>query len=66
MNKLTNIGVHIDETPGLNPLELRSKARRLLENDRRIGTYRIDYIQLMSANAGEKTEQRKFQKLLVL
>jgi len=39
----------IDDSPGLNPLDLRSRARRLLRENRSIGLIVVDYLQLMQA-----------------
>ncbi len=60
-NKLTNaVGklhdapIHIDETPALNALELRARARRLHRQYGRLGLVVVDYLQLMQAsNQGE-------------
>ncbi len=43
--------IHIDETPALNPLELRSRARRLSRQYGRLGLIVVDYLQLMSASS---------------
>lgn len=46
--------LYIDETPSLNSLELRARARRLAREYGRLGLIIVDYLQLMSANsAGE-------------
>tara|TARA_B100000575_G_C23112130_1_gene642530 strand:- start:530 stop:1885 length:1356 start_codon:yes stop_codon:yes gene_type:complete len=63
MNKLTNIGVHIDETPGLNPLELRSKARRLSKTTGGLALIVVDYIQLMSANIGGENRTTEISEI---
>ena len=63
MNKLTNIGIHIDETPGLNPLELRSKARRLSKMTGGLALIVIDYIQLMSANVGGENRTTEISEI---
>lgn len=39
----------IDDTAGLNPLDLRSRARRLLREHNNIGLIVIDYLQLMQS-----------------
>ncbi len=39
----------IDDTAGLNPLDLRSRARRLLREHNDIGLIVIDYLQLMQS-----------------
>ena len=54
LGKLNEAPVFIDETPGLNVLELRARARRLMRQCGKLGLIVIDYIQLMSASsAGE-------------
>jgi replicative DNA helicase len=54
VGRLNDAPIHIDETPALNPLELRARARRLHRQYKRLGLIVIDYIQLMSAaNSGE-------------
>ena len=40
----------IDDSAGLNPLDLRSRARRLLREHKDIGLIVIDYLQLMQAS----------------
>src|SRR6478672_11374140 len=49
VGKLNEAPLHIDETPALNPLELRARARRLHRQYKKLGMVVIDYIQLMSA-----------------
>ncbi|SFR74098.1 primary replicative DNA helicase [Marinobacter daqiaonensis] len=40
--------LYIDDTPGLSPTEMRSRARRIArENNGRIGLIMVDYLQLM-------------------
>lgn len=40
--------LYIDDTPGLSPTEMRSRARRIArENDGKIGMIMVDYLQLM-------------------
>ncbi|TBW56189.1 replicative DNA helicase [Marinobacter halodurans] len=40
--------LYIDDTPGLSPTEMRSRARRVArENDGEIGLIMVDYLQLM-------------------
>jgi replicative DNA helicase len=42
--------LHIDETPGLNALELRARTRRLAREYGKLGLVIVDYLQLMSAS----------------
>lgn len=50
LEKMKGVPVFIDETPGLNPLELRSRARRLARQAGGLGLIVVDYIQLMSGS----------------
>ncbi|WVN42455.1 replicative DNA helicase [beta proteobacterium MWH-UniP1] len=51
MGRMKEARIHIDETPGLNPLELRSRARRLSRQYGTLGLIVVDYLQLMSASS---------------
>ncbi|MDD5059006.1 MAG: replicative DNA helicase [Sideroxydans sp.] len=56
---LNDAPIFIDETAGLNALELRSRARRLSRQQKDgLGLIVIDYIQLMSSPAGRSSENR--------
>ena len=50
VGRLSEAPIHIDETPGLNSLELRARARRLHRQYGQLGLIVIDYLQLMSSN----------------
>ncbi len=50
IEKLRNISLHIDETPGLTPSELRANARRLARQCGKLGLIVVDYLQLMSGS----------------
>lgn len=52
IEKLRNISMHIDETPGLTPSELRANARRLARQCGKLGLIVVDYLQLMSGSSG--------------
>lgn len=49
LGKLHEAPIHIDETPGLNPTDLRARARRLYRQCGKLGLIVIDYIQLMTS-----------------
>ena len=49
--KMQDAQLFIDETPALNSLELRSRARRLSKKCGKLGLIIIDYIQLMAATS---------------
>jgi replicative DNA helicase len=51
MQKMQDAQLFIDETPGLNPLELRARARRLARQYGQMGLIVIDYLQLMSGSS---------------
>ncbi len=54
MGELSQVPLFIDETPALNPLDLRSRARRLYRQYGGLGLIVVDYLQLMAGtNAGE-------------
>lgn len=53
IEKLRNISLHIDETPGLTPSELRANARRLARQCGKLGLIVVDYLQLMSGSSSE-------------
>ncbi|NMG35374.1 replicative DNA helicase [Azoarcus sp. TTM-91] len=50
MGKLYDAPLFIDETPGLNPIDLRARARRLARQCGRLGLIVIDYLQLMTGS----------------
>ncbi len=58
IEKLRNISLHIDETPGLTPSELRANARRLARQCGKLGLIVVDYLQLMSGSASSSGENR--------
>ncbi len=51
IEKLRNISLHIDETPGLTTTELRANARRLARQCGKLGLIVVDYLQLMSGSS---------------
>lgn len=52
IGRLNDAPIHIDETPALNPGELRSRARRLMRQaGGKMGLIVVDYLQLMSASS---------------
>jgi replicative DNA helicase len=49
LGKLSEVPLYIDETPALNPIDLRARARRLHRQCGKLGLIIIDYLQLMSS-----------------
>jgi len=58
IEKLRNISLHIDETPGLTVSELRANARRLARQCGKLGLIVVDYLQLMTVSSGMADENR--------
>ncbi|AOI57705.1 MULTISPECIES: replicative DNA helicase [Burkholderia] len=51
VQKMSEAQLFIDETGGLNPMELRSRARRLARQCGKLGLIIVDYLQLMSGSS---------------
>jgi replicative DNA helicase len=58
IEQLKDIPLHIDESSGLTPSELRANARRLARREGQLGLIVVDYLQLMSGSAGGREENR--------
>ena len=58
IERLRSVSLHIDETPGLTPSELRANARRLARQCGKLGLIVVDYLQLMSGSGGAQGENR--------
>jgi len=58
IEKLRTVSLHIDETPGLTPSELRANARRLARQCGKLGMIVVDYLQLMSGSGGSGGDNR--------
>jgi replicative DNA helicase len=50
LGRLNEAPILIDETPALNAIEVRSRARRLLKQYGKLGLVIVDYLQLMQAS----------------
>lgn len=50
IQKMNDAQLYIDETPGLNPIELRARARRLSRQCGKLGLIIVDYLQLMTGS----------------
>lgn len=55
-SKLMTAPIYIDDSPSLNVLELRAKARRL-KSEKNVELLIIDYLQLMEGTKGENRQQ---------
>ena len=58
IEKLRTVSLHIDETPGLTPSELRANARRLARQCGKLGLIVVDYLQLMSGSGSTGGDNR--------
>ena len=58
IEKLRTVSLHIDETPGLTPSELRANARRLARQCGKLGLIVVDYLQLMSGSGSAGGDNR--------
>ena len=58
VGKLNEAQIYIDDTAGLNVLELRSRARRLHRQCGGLSVVIVDYLQLMSGTGGGREENR--------
>ncbi len=58
IEKLRKVSLHIDETPGLTPSELRANARRLSRQCGKLGLIVVDYLQLMSGSNNSNGDNR--------
>jgi replicative DNA helicase len=58
IEKLRTVSLHIDETPGLTPSELRANARRLARQCGKLGLIVVDYLQLMSGSGNSVGDNR--------
>lgn len=58
IERLRTVSLHIDETPGLTPSELRANSRRLARQCGKLGLIVVDYLQLMSGSGGSDGDNR--------
>ncbi len=58
IERLRTVSLHIDETPGLTPGELRANARRLARQCGKLGLIVVDYLQLMSGSSSDGGDNR--------
>ena len=58
IGRLNDAPIYIDESAALSALEVRARARRLHRQNGGLGLIVVDYLQLMSSNAGKASENR--------
>jgi replicative DNA helicase len=54
VDKLGKVSMYIDESPALNPSELRARARRQARQCGKLGLIVVDYLQLMSGSSSSE------------
>ncbi len=63
IERLRTVSLHIDETPGLSPGELRANARRLARQCGKLGLIVVDYLQLMSGSGSAASSDNRATEL---
>src|SRR6201988_558910 len=63
VQKMSEAQIFIDETGGLNPMELRSRARRLSRQCGKLGPIIIDYLQLMSGSSSGENRATEISEI---
>jgi replicative DNA helicase len=62
MGPLSQAPIYIDDTPGISPMDVRSKCRRL-KAEKGLGLIVIDYLQLMSGNGRTDSRQQEISEI---
>ena len=62
MGPLSQAPIYIDDTPGVTPMEVRSKCLRL-KVEKGLGLIVIDYLQLMSGNSRNDSRQQEISEI---
>ncbi|MBS4960723.1 MAG: replicative DNA helicase [Clostridiales bacterium] len=62
MGPLSEAPIYIDDTPGVSPMEIRSKCRKL-KLEKGLGLVVIDYLQLMSGNSRTDSRQQEISEI---
>jgi len=62
LGKLTQLPIYIDDSSGITVLELRSKARRMVQNHK-VEVIIVDYLQLMSSHGRMENRQQEISQI---
>ena len=62
MSKLAEMPIYIDDSPGSNILEMRTKARRL-QSDKKLDLLIVDYLQLMEARRSSDSRVQEISEI---
>jgi replicative DNA helicase len=60
---LSESRIYLDDTPGISVLEMRAKARRLKNEQKRLDLLIIDYLQLMSGRGRYESRQQEVSQI---
>jgi replicative DNA helicase len=63
IQRMQDAQLFVDETPALNALELRARARRLARQCGKLGLIIIDYLQLMSASTSGENRATEISEI---
>ena len=63
IQRMNDAQLFIDETPALNPMELRARSRRLARQCGQPGLIIIDYLQLMSGSGGGENRATEISEI---
>ena len=62
-NRLSGAPIYVDDTAGINLMEIRSKARRLKMREPDLGLVIVDYLQLMSSGGNEENRVQEISQI---
>jgi replicative DNA helicase len=63
LGRLNEAPILIDETPALNAIEVRSRARRLMKQYGKLGLVIVDYLQLMQATSSGENRATEISEI---
>ncbi|MGQ9707392.1 MAG: replicative DNA helicase [bacterium] len=63
VGRLSEAKIYIDDSAGLNALEVRSRARRLKAEHPDLGMVIVDYLQLMETHSDRRRERNRQQEI---
>ncbi len=63
MGVLSEAPIFIDDTPGINIMEIRAKSRRLLSQEKELGLIVVDYLQLMTGRGRAESRQQEISEI---
>ena len=61
--ELSEAGIYLDDTPGITVLEMRAKARRLKNEQKKLDLIIVDYLQVMSGKGRTESRQQEVSQI---